>query len=286
MKLIIKIFLFLFLTINFFKINAQILAPLNPYKCNLGLNYFVDQEKELVLKYKIKSISTYCFEKKKNGTYKRNGRLTKTINFDQFGNPLSMNLFSYKDYRWIYNFRNHNEKYEYLMEYDSLNRFVRTCEKLLTKNETVVNETFYFYNENGERESEKGTSEYVYKKKPNQNETHTFGNTFKRDTILTNNEPIVIIENWYYDNFITDTIYSNTLKTQNAKSDSIIKLTKDSLGQIIEKRLYFTVISKCGDLNISEDIVTREEIIKYDKNGNEEFKELYNSKGLLIETVE
>jgi hypothetical protein len=281
----VKIFLFFYFIFSFVILKAQILAPLNPYKCDLGLYYSIDKEKEIVLKHKIKSISTHCFEKKKNGTYKLNGRLIKTINFDQFGNPLFMNLFSYKDYRWINNFRNHVEKYEYLMEYDSLNRFVRTCEKLHKNNETTLNETFYFYNENGERESEKGTSKYIYKKKPSQNDTYTFGNTFKRDTILPNYEPIVIIENWYYDNFITDTIYLNTIKPQIGKSDSIIKLTKDSFGQIIEKRLYFPVISRCGDLNISEDILTRQVLIKYDKKGNEESKELFNSSGLLIETI-
>lgn len=131
MKLIPKILLFSFFTISCIIVKSQDLTPLDPYKCNLGLYYSIDQEKEIVLKHKIKSVSTYCIEIKKNGSYKRKGKLIKTINFDQFGNPLSINSFFYKDYRWIYNFKNHVEKYEYLMEYDSLSRFVRTCEKIV-----------------------------------------------------------------------------------------------------------------------------------------------------------
>jgi hypothetical protein len=190
----------------------------------LGLYYSIDQEKENVLKHKIKSISTYCIEIKKNGSYKRKGKLIKTINFDQFGNPLSINSFFYKDYRWIYNFKNHVEKYEYLMEYDSLSRFVRTCEKLYKNNEIILNEIFYFYTNNGERENEEGTSKYIYKKKPIKNEVYSFGVNFKKDTISSNHEPIVVIKSWFYDNFTTDTVYSNTIKPQPTKKDSIIKL--------------------------------------------------------------
>lgn len=157
--------------------------------------------------------------------------------------------------------------------------------KLYKNNEIIINEIFYFYTKNGERENEEGTSKYIYKKKTIKNEVYSFGVNFKKDTISSNQEPIVVIKSWFYDNFTTDTVYSNTIKPQSTKKDSIIKLTIDSFGEIIEKRLYFPAAHCVNDVVLSEDSRTSQKLIKYDKDGNEELNELFNSKGLLIETI-
>ncbi len=220
--------LILFNLLLFFSLfsNGQIYHS-DPYKIDLSyLN--IELSRQEVIDNKVKLISSFDNSLKKNGSKKKKSKLKYRIEFNEYGNPIKYYSWDIMECWWFPALKQKLglEKkfittYNYLFQYDSLNKLIHVKEKIVEARSAAYeeNDINFYYNKENLLNYEVISEKYIYK-----NGYKYRGVTYANDTTLIK----------YY------IIYDNSNKVK-----YVIKWSSDN-GENIDKKVLDTINYNCS----------------------------------------
>ena len=222
-------------------------------------------EKEEVKINKVKTVKTYYTDKKGNK------KLDYTLNFNQFGNPVSF----YKSYKTT----KRQVFYNFEFFYDSSAKLKQVKEYYVDP-DTVLRNTFYYYNHLGKLASQKQCEKWTYAVKK---KSYSLYDTVEVKLVYINDSVEYILRNHNENGIIeTDTITTKPYKTE------CYKEFFDSLGNSVVSIYYHGWHSVCDNETTESVFVNHynklNQLVKrevFTDSGNQEIRWEYLPNGLV-----
>lgn len=291
MKIFMKIVLLLHtIFLMFIHSNAQIIHN-DPFKINNLLYLEIEFLNQEIIKNNIKSIEKQYYKINSKGKKKGKDRPISKINFNISGLPSSFSKIEIMDVWWLHKLNPPKYFYDYYFNYDSMNRLVSVLE-LIKENKNSQDERDYLlsYNNLGNVSKIDYIDKHIYKDGYKYRGVLLINDTTIKQTTLHYDSNIIVktlIGETYYS--FDRTIAFDTLDVYTTFDSLFISpntsnnIKKDSLGNIIEVKIYKRLGKSIGGENMYSDSKI-EYIYKYyyERNNLLIKSELYNYNNLLI----